>query len=318
MKVEIGESVIRSWLRHIETCELAELNWKPSPIWEKQNQNTVEYYFSKAQDNWPEAFGQNSLSQLLKQSEVDVLGLSYNSRNSLVHLVDIAFHSSGLNYGGNVVTSQRIFKKLVRSALISLTYFPDSSVTIYFVSPVATPAIAESVESACNRATEVFGGCPDINFRIILNDDFRIEILEEVLGLGNEVADTSELFLRSWQLIQPFHRPRSNEPSASEESLSCDAEVNREKVLITALYLSKYGHQHLGMGNQGNTIRVLAENLGTTAGSLRGFRDRFDRYVDESPRVGWDLPLSDELRNVLEKYSGLNERELALIISLDS
>lgn len=34
MKIEIGESLMISWLRHIKECQIAQTNWKPSPKWE--------------------------------------------------------------------------------------------------------------------------------------------------------------------------------------------------------------------------------------------------------------------------------------------
>ena len=91
MKIEIGESLVRSWLRHVEHCEFAELNWKPSPTWKAQPDEEVAQLFNRAKEYNPEAFGQNKLSQFLKQAEVDVLGLS--TSNNRLHLVDIAFHS---------------------------------------------------------------------------------------------------------------------------------------------------------------------------------------------------------------------------------
>jgi hypothetical protein len=117
MKIEIGESLIRSWLRHIKHCEFAELNWKPSPAWQAMADEAVASLFERAKQDNPSAIGQNTLSQLLKQAEVDVLGLS--TSNNKLHLVDIAFHSGGLNYGGQGKTGERIYKKLVRSALIT-------------------------------------------------------------------------------------------------------------------------------------------------------------------------------------------------------
>jgi len=315
MKVEIGESLIRSWLRHIENCELAELNWKPSPLWEKHNVALVERYFEKGLSIWPEAFGKNKLQQLLKQSEVDVLGLSYGTGRHKVHLVDIAFHSKGLIYGSKDSTAQRVYKKLVRSALISLTYFTNSESTIYFVSPVVTPATSDAVIEACNRAMSVFDDTQQIKFCCILNHDFKTQILDEVLSLSDEVADTSELFLRSWQLIKPFQNLQSQEPEVDEIPVENNSllEIEREKVLTCALYLSKYGHQHLGLGNQGETIRHLAQKLNVPANTLKNYRDRFDRYVDNH-RVGWDAPLTPKLKSVFEKYGCAIEADLRALI----
>ena len=33
MKIKAGESLIFSWLRHVQGCPIAQTNWKPSPTW---------------------------------------------------------------------------------------------------------------------------------------------------------------------------------------------------------------------------------------------------------------------------------------------
>jgi len=35
MKIEIGESIVYSWLKHIKKCKIIQLNWKVSINWEK-------------------------------------------------------------------------------------------------------------------------------------------------------------------------------------------------------------------------------------------------------------------------------------------
>jgi hypothetical protein len=44
VKIEIGESLIYSWLRHVQGCVVTQINWKPSPTWEvaKERELTVE------------------------------------------------------------------------------------------------------------------------------------------------------------------------------------------------------------------------------------------------------------------------------------
>lgn len=95
MKIEIGESLVRSWLRHVEHCEFAELNWKPSPTWQAEPDEEITVLFESAKQANPEAIGQNTLSQFLKQAEIDVLGLS--TQGDKLHLVDIAFYLGKLN-----------------------------------------------------------------------------------------------------------------------------------------------------------------------------------------------------------------------------
>src|SRR5271169_145757 len=107
---------MRSWLRHVKGCQLAELNWKPSFAWGKYGDN--QSLMDQAR-----AFFQNALditlfsedakaSQLIKQAEIDVLGvkLAFDGRLEAVYGVDIAYHENGLQYKDNV---GGILKKLV-------------------------------------------------------------------------------------------------------------------------------------------------------------------------------------------------------------
>lgn len=42
MKIEIGESLVYSWLKHIKECQIVQTNWKCSPNWELQNHDEIE------------------------------------------------------------------------------------------------------------------------------------------------------------------------------------------------------------------------------------------------------------------------------------
>lgn len=316
MKIEIAESLLRSWLRHVRGCEFAELNWKPSPEWLPKSDGITEL-FDTAQELWPEAFGKNSYEQLLRQAEVDVLGLSFYDNR--LYFIDVAFHLGGLNYGDKVTTAKRVYKKLVRSALIAKRYFPEHASSIYFVSPFTNANVCSELEGVKGKLQEISANDEKINFELILTRaEFKSELLEPLLSLGNGVADTSELFLRSWQLIEPFLDRQNQRNNLEVYVPKNDAlrltvptpEVSRKHLLVSALYLAKFGHFNLlGFGNQTRAIQSLADLIGCSANSLRGFRDRYDRYV-ESPRVGYDLPLSDELIATLDKYGDLSEVEL--------
>ena len=42
MKIEIGESLLYSWLRHAKGCQLVQMNWKTSSnSWEMKNEETI-------------------------------------------------------------------------------------------------------------------------------------------------------------------------------------------------------------------------------------------------------------------------------------
>lgn len=314
MKIEIAESLIRSWLRHVKHCEFAELNWKPSQAWQIGDNQLVQQVFNAAFEVWPEAFGSNTANQLLKQAEVDVFGLSCS--NDELFLVDVAFHSAGLNYGSRDATAKRVYKKLVRSALLALRYFHGKRATIYFISPFTTPATVGDLAQVLEKLDAIPQFDEHISFKMITErEHFQQHVITPLISLDNTVADTSELFLRSWQLISPFLKlsKTSNVTAHCREQIA-ESSVARDKVLICALYLAKFGHLNcLGFGNQSQTMQQLAERLSVNVNSLKGYRDRFDRYVD-SPRVGYDLPLSDELAQYINHYNGLDENQLRLLL----
>ena len=41
MKIEMGESLFYSWLRHVKECQAVQTNWKPSPAWQLQNEDEL-------------------------------------------------------------------------------------------------------------------------------------------------------------------------------------------------------------------------------------------------------------------------------------
>lgn len=42
MKIEIRESILYSWLKHIKECQIVQLNWKASNKWELKNKEKLE------------------------------------------------------------------------------------------------------------------------------------------------------------------------------------------------------------------------------------------------------------------------------------
>ena len=57
MKIEIGESIMFSWLRHAKNCQLVQLNWKPSVnVWDDYNEEIVDLVIEKTQKRYSEKF----------------------------------------------------------------------------------------------------------------------------------------------------------------------------------------------------------------------------------------------------------------------
>ena len=104
MKIEMGESLIMSWLRHVKECQIVQTNWKASARWELKNKDILadllkcsdELFKSKGYDIYK---GNSGIEQILAQAEIDVLGLSFGDEDTPIYAVDVAFHEAGLNYG---------------------------------------------------------------------------------------------------------------------------------------------------------------------------------------------------------------------------
>jgi hypothetical protein len=51
MKIEVGESLMLSWLRHAKKCQSVQLNWKPSMNqWSLENEEEIESIINKVGD----------------------------------------------------------------------------------------------------------------------------------------------------------------------------------------------------------------------------------------------------------------------------
>ena len=80
MKIEIGESLCYSFLRHVKHCWLVQTNWKASENWPKRRTDVeLETLFRNMKGEFdPEGSvfkGTRSCSQFLKQGEIDVIGV---------------------------------------------------------------------------------------------------------------------------------------------------------------------------------------------------------------------------------------------------
>lgn len=210
MKIEIGESLIRTWLRHCLGCQLAELNWKPSPKWPANDSSVVEQWHKDGKAQFPEQVFKKTdkLDQFLGQAEIDVLGICIGqSKIEKIFAADVAFHTNGLQYGSKSETKAQIIKKMFRSALTIERYFPDIPAEILFLSPKVTTATALGVNEAAQMVQTFFTERrSNFQFKVIINSQFKKDVFDKVTSLTRIVADTSELFLRAEQLAALFNK----------------------------------------------------------------------------------------------------------------
>jgi len=85
---------------------------------------------------------------------------------------------------------------------------------------------------------------------------------------------------------------------------------NKRRANIVAYYLSKYGHEKLGYGNQGETFDKASEVLGVNRNTIKNARDYFDPHTG-SHRRGWhQVPLPPQYRKIHDELNSLSEKEL--------
>ena len=116
MKIEMGESLFYSWLRHVQACQIVQTNWKVSQNWELQHETEIESMMKVIDNHFKNKYGYNvfkrnvSHRQLLQQAECDAIGIKLNNSEIKTFAIDVAFHSSGLKYGNKSTTVEEIAK----------------------------------------------------------------------------------------------------------------------------------------------------------------------------------------------------------------
>lgn len=234
MKIEIGESLIESWLRHVVHCKIVETNWKASfSNWELLNQNELDNLMKKSQEYFKERYGYNlyrgtsSYKQLIQQAEIDVLGINFDNHKQKIYAIEVAFHENGLNYGGKDETVSRVIKKIIRTVMCIYGYFGYLEGTIIFTSPKINKSIDEPLNEAIKELNKFLQRC-DFNFNIevIANKSFNERILKPVLNISSTHSNSNELFIRSMQLLNLF---RESDTNNLIHSVSMD-EVNKNKI----------------------------------------------------------------------------------------
>lgn len=201
MKIEIGESLILSYLKHVKKCVLYQNNWKSSSQWENFNVEAVERIYEEILTRPSfDVFKGQKIDQLLRQAEIDAIGMD---ASNTVYAIDVAYHENGLQYGGKEETKDRVVKKLLRSYLILRSFFPDKNYEILFVSPKVHNATEQTIRSYMQELEEAF--CSEsVKFRYVSNGLFLEEILLPTLDASQGDSDTCELFVRAAKMLKMF------------------------------------------------------------------------------------------------------------------
>lgn len=258
MKIEMGESLMLSWLKHAKECKIVQLNWKPSDSWSTYNDIEVSNLLKILEQHFP-VFKKSKLDQLIKQAEIDVLGLSLMEGKPYYYAIDVAYHESGLNYGSKEETIERISKKLLRSALVLLFHLDIREGEIIFASPKINTSIYDDLYEQIikiNNFMQKQGY--SYNFRLIANTDFSELVLNPIIEISSSIADTSELFMRAFQLS-----------NLCEKNLECKTKKHNPE-----LRNSVYSEFKIGKTVK-YKIQYLLENKYLTENEINNLKDEY-------------------------------------------
>jgi len=213
MKIEMGESLFYSWLRHVKECQIVQTNWTTSGQWTLLHEDKLEEIKSVTDKFFSEKYGYDiykktaSLSQLLQQAECDALGVAVQDGTNKIYAVDVAFHEAGVNYGDRETTIKKIITKCLRTAMCIYGYLDAREAEIIFASPKINRSILDGVLPCMDDMQKIMDDlCFHFRFRILANDDFRDKVLDPILTVSGGVSDTNELFIRSYQMVQMFEQ----------------------------------------------------------------------------------------------------------------
>jgi hypothetical protein len=167
----------------------------------------------------------------------------------------------------------------------------------------------------CLAAGRIYGDAEPLREIFVMNGWRLFErgwMIDGLHRLSEESYDNSvasvvaKLLLREEQAARPAGKTVTREV-ADRERLD---PPTRRKVLVTALYLSRFGHEALGLGNQDQTFESAAALLGTKKHTLKNHRDRFDPHTESHRRGWWQAELSDDLRELLGEFGSASEPQL--------
>lgn len=243
MKIEMGESLGYSWLRHVKKCQIVQTNWKMSPKWEIKKIDVLREIMEKTNAYFESNYGytifkKNSFEQLLAQGEVDVLGISVNGDSNKIYALEVAFHRAGLNYGLKEETVSRVLKKYMRTAMCVYGYFECDNVEIIFAAPKINPAIMLELEPKILEINDFFESI-GLRFKanLVANNQFNSTILQPILAASDEISDTSELFLRSYQMFSMFPDELNTRNNQKPKKLKIKQENLQLESALTDEYL---------------------------------------------------------------------------------
>jgi hypothetical protein len=277
MKIEIAESLIYSYLKHNEGCRFVQTNWMTSGKWivTDYEKERAKLLFNKISNSefFTGIFKNSSFEQLIKQAEIDVLGI--NTTENTIYGIDVAFHSAGLNYGSKEETALRIIKKIFRTVFIMQTFFNENEkFNSYFITPKVNPATKVLIDDLMIKAKEVIND-EFISIEFISNEQFYTEIVDPLIENTDDEHDTAELFSRAIKLLKLDNRKSNPKPIAVEKKIS--SRLSQKKRTVNGMKIGQFVQHSFRNAYEQNLISESEiNNLQNSDYSKRTFDINFE------------------------------------------
>lgn len=216
MKIEMGESLAASWLKHVQRCLLVQTNWKASSRRPWQNLVEIDEILRELCDEFGDEsidiWGNVNAAQLVRQTECDVLGFDVINGEQRVVALEVATHltGEGLRYTGtkhdnrNVtvnISDDKVPAKLFSNAMAIYASAGIRHGEFSFATPIANNELVQRINDRLGRIEHILNNRGfDFRLRLYANRRFYREILRPVVAIVDDVSNTNELFLRAMQL----------------------------------------------------------------------------------------------------------------------
>lgn len=250
MKIEIGESLFYSWLRHVKNCELVHLNWSTSPEWDyKADKEQLNKIVKETEVFFKEEYGTiygkwNEFDKIYKKVESDLVGFNFSENK--IYAVEVAFHENGLGYKDNC---SKVISKFLRIALSIYASFGTQNAEIIFASPKIRGKDYSILQKDIKSAQQLLNqNGINYTFTLIANESFNLELIA-LLDKTKQVSDTTELFLRSYKLINMFE-------NSGENKLSVENQLVTEETALEEYYTE----QKIGKLVRSSLVQLLESN----------------------------------------------------------
>ena len=218
MSVDIGESLLQSWLRHVKRCDVVQTNWKAA-IHLGINNDKADDLLSKIRADFPFFAKKQKPLQIIRQLEIDALGCIV--KNKEYYACDIAFHTDGLHYSGG---DETVPSKMLRTVLCLYSFLEAETATIIFATPrFVSDRDKKKLEDFINELNNCLENKWSLkNYTAKLYSDYTFEtgVLNPVMYLVDDINDTSEVFVRGCQLISAARaESQKHIPTLSSETV---------------------------------------------------------------------------------------------------